>query len=230
MANAGGSTDQLSMARKDRQRILLARYQSRLGHVLENFRACRKAMAGRRKLNQSVADLRTGQRPRARRAKRARLDPEIEFHFAWKLKVQGIDKPEPAQIMSIAKDLARTLKPRRGRPKDRVLRHHVEGLVLLFEETCGSSVRQCQTLNSVYGPRLRDDLGKAVLQLIKSVDPQVTETAVANIIRTMPKPGNRGRKKFRHYFPLADHGGAVPEEMPRFETKNLGVIWPIYCS
>lgn len=230
MANAGGSTDQPSMAKKEREEALVARFQSRLGHVLENFRACRKAMAGRRTFNESIDDLRTAQRPRAERAQRARLDPEIEFLCAWKLKEQGIADPESAQVMTIAKELSATLKPTRGRPPNRVLKHHVEGLVLLFEETCGSSVRQCQAQNSDYGPRLKGHLGKALLQLIKSVDPRVTETAVANIIRAMPRSDSRGRRRFCDYFPMADHADAVPDELPGLETKNLGVIWPIYCS
>ena len=218
------------MAGKDHQRFLLARYLRRLDHVLGNFCACRRMMAGRRTFNQSIADLRTGLRPRARRAKRARLDPEVEFLFAWKLKEQGIDEPEPAQIMSIARELARTLKPRRGRPEDRVLKHHVEGLVLLIDETCGSSVRQSQTVDSVYGPALKGNVGKALLKFIRSVDARVTETAVANIIRAMPEPGSPARKRFCDYFPFADYGGGVLAEMPGHEVKEVGVIWPIYCS
>jgi hypothetical protein len=188
-------------------------------------------MAGRRSLNESIADLRTGQRPRARRAKRARLDPQIEFAIAWKLREQGIYQPKPAQVNRIAKELAATLKVPRGRPPDRVLVHHVEALVVLFEETCGSNSKlQSQTINSHYEPNLKGNLGKALLEMIRSADPTITETAVANIIRAMPKPGSPGRKRFRHYFPLADHRGVPPEEVPGIEIRPLGVIWPIYCS
>lgn len=214
---------------KEREQFLVARFQTRLGHVLNSFRLSRSSMAGRRTFNESIADLKTGQRPRARRAKRARLDPQIEFIIAWKLKMQGIDEPEPAQITRIAKELAETLKPMRGRPDDRVLSHHVEGLALLFEETCGHSVLQSQTFNSVYKPTLKGALGQRLLELIRTVDPHVTETAVANIIRAMPEPGSPDRKRFCHYFPLADHNGQMPEDLPGFE-KEVGVIWPIYCS
>lgn len=213
-----------------REQFLLKRFHSRLGHVLDSFRLCRSTMAGRRSFNESIGDLKTGQRPRARRAKRARLDPQIEFIIAWKLKERGIDEPKPAQVMRIAKELAKTLKPLRGRPRDRILNHHVEGLAALFEETSGHRILQSQTRNSVYRPALKGDLGRTLLQLIRTVDRQVTETAVANIIRAMPEPGSPDRKRFHHYFPLADHGGRVPDELPGFETKEVGVIWPIYCS
>lgn len=230
MANAGDPTDQPRKVGKQREQFLVARFQARLGHVLNSFRVGRSTMAGRRSFNESIADLKTGQRPRARRAKRARLDPQIEFIIAWKLKEKDIDEPGPVQVMEIAKELAETLKPMRGRPADRVLNYHVEGLALLFEETCGHSVLQSQTLNSVYRPSLKGALGKTLLHVLKSVDPLVTETAVANILRAMPEPGSPDRKRFRHYFPFADHGGRVPDELPGFETKEIGVIWPIYCS
>lgn len=215
MANTGDPIAQPWAAGKQREQFLIARFQSRLGHVLNSFRLCRRRIAGRRTFNESIADLKTGLRRRARRAKRAKLDPQIESIIAWKLKEKGIDEPEPAQVMGIAKELAETPKSMRGRPTNRVLNYHAEGLALLFEETSANPVLQSQTLNGVYRPTLKGALGKSPLHLLKSVDPLVTETAVADIIRVMPEPVSPDRKQFRHYFPLAGLAGG--------ETLSAGV-------
>lgn len=213
-----------------RERALVARFQARLAHVVDNFRNCRAVMNGRRSYNQTIGDLRTACRPRAKRAPRTRLDPQIEFLIAWKLNKQGINDPKPEDVGRICAKLARTLKPTRGRPDDHILSHHVEALAVLFEETCGSPISYSRTLNSIYQPRLSEPAGSALVQIIQSVDPGVTETAIVNIIAALPKPGDPSRKRFRHYFPLADHVGAMPDEIPGHDARSIGVIWPIYCS
>ena len=221
------NADQSPLRHQSRE-LRVARFREQLSFLLANFRFCRETMRGRRTFNESIADLKAAQRPRARRAPRRRLDPQVEFVISWMLAGRGITEPGEDDIREVCAELSGTLKAGRRRPDDHILRHHVEALAFLLEDACGEAVKMSMTKNSIYDPHLKGPSGELLLRLIRSVDPSVTETSVVNIIKSMRRTRGPG-SHFHEYFPLAGRAASFTN-VQTIGPAPVGIIWPIYCS
>jgi hypothetical protein len=99
-------------------------------------------------------------------------------------------------------------KPTARRPRHRSLELHIGALMLLFEEITGVRATVSLTRNGCYEPRLTSPQAKAIGMLLRAVDPQLTDTAVANKIDEIRKL-HKGQG-LRYFEPVLRAGGARP--------------------
>lgn len=146
---------------------LVEEFKDRLELLGQSFLFGRVALANDKvAFNDSLKRLRRSL-ARKRKAKRRgkRLHPEVEMvitHHAKKLAAS-----EGAEVVQRHVELAghkalEVLKPRRGRGDDRLLDHHVAGLVSLIQQYTGLPVLAYRTRNSVYDPHFAEGGSSAV--------------------------------------------------------------------
>lgn len=225
---------------KERQDELIAEFNRRQDHVAQSYRFARQHYDPQR-LNESLATLVKSLNPRARRkAQRERLHPMLELliteRFRSKHRVAGeaIPIPTPEDIYEAAKEVAALLKPKRGRPADAVLTHHVQGLMALWQQFTSSPVLAAQTKNSVYDPQMTSPGGRMIERFFEKVDPSITATALTNVVRHARATGAIEGKSFMDFFPF--YGGRIdPETGMPVPGRGMKLIsfepsHPIYCS
>ena len=100
-------------------------------------------------------------------------------------------------------------KPRRGRPDDRILRHHVEGFMALIQHTLGKPVMMQSTTNSVYDPQATSEAGELLLMLAKRMEPTITEIAVVNIVNKARRRYAGKQMRYSKFFPA--YGAKIVE-------------------
>src|SRR5690606_19464761 len=141
---------------EQRQARLVALYQQRLALLLQNYRSTYATLGERQTFNQSLAAIRRTLDPRSRgKPPRRRLHHELELvvnHFAW----QAARARDPHSSSITGEDVRaaglralREFKPRRGRPDNQLLRHHVKALMILHRQTCGKDLKSSKTKNSL---------------------------------------------------------------------------------
>jgi len=106
--------------------------------------------------------------------------------------------------------------------------------MLLIEETCGISVTAAQTTNSKYEPQLSGLSGVLTQQFFADLDPSITLTALANIVRATRASGALEGKTFSTMFPFygcrVDAATLLPTMPPGIRLESLNWNRPIYCS
>ncbi len=217
-----------------REKELIAEFKARLNYIIASFKISRALSGSRRTYNESVKDLRRARRPRAKRAARQRLDVGIETLVNVRLRERSGSEPTSADVVATCRQLADELKSVRGRPPDSVLAYHLKGIMLLIEETCGVSVTGAQTTDSVYEPRLSGRMGLFIQQFFADLDPSITPTTLANIIRTTGGLSALDGKSFASMFPLygcrVDTTTGLPTMPPGMRLERFDLNRPIYCS
>ena len=135
-------------------------------------------------------------------------------------------------VARAAEHLAATAKPMRGRPRARLVDHHVAGLMALIQESCGTAVTAIrETSSGGYGPRLVG-VGRVLLPVLGDIDPTITETQLANKVLELRRTYAGKLMRFSDFYPL--YGVAIgsncePIIAPNSPLKSFQRIHPIYC-
>ena len=108
--------------------------------------------------------------------------------------------PGRGSNVAAARATLRSLGPQRGRPQNTHLAWHVQAIMLLLEEITGREVRSSQTKNSVYDPNL-SGLGQVIEAIFKDLDPSVSKTALANVVRTTRTNRTLEGRRFLEFCP-----------------------------
>jgi hypothetical protein len=232
-----------SRASDEGEAARLAEFKRKLWYVEVSYRFARQVEATFPSLNESLVLLAKATNPRAHRAEKARRPhPEIGLwvNRIWRARQEAARRdpdaraPTQPEIFDICVELTRKVKARRGRPADRILAHHVQGLMVLIERLSGAPVRAAKTRNGEYAPHMISSGGRIIENLFSWIDPQVTTTALADIILHARATGGITGRTFRDYFPGYDWGidpetgMPVPAEGQRLESFRLTP--QIYCS
>lgn len=240
---AASGVQALVSSAPDERAASLAEVRRKFEYINQSYRFARQMEATHPSFNESLKLLRKGTNPRARRAEvPRRLNPELELwvNLLWRQRQEkaGHDpdarSPTQSEIFDVCGELAKKLKPRRGRPPDRVLAHHVHGIMALIEQLSGSKVRAAKTRNGEYDPRMLSTGGNIISILFSWIDPKVTSTALADIVLAARASGEIEGKKFRDYFPAygwtVDRATGLPNPAPGQRLESFRPIPPIYCS
>lgn len=103
----------------------------------------------------------------------------------------------------------------------------------LLQETTGKPVTSQRTKYFDYEPHLPNLNARQIFELLHAVDPKITVTKVANMIREARVAYKGKLMRFVDYFPAygaKKDGNGTIEYAPPYKFEPIGVIFPIYCT
>ena len=175
-----------------------------------------------------------------KKAKQRRLHYELELvisHHARKHAEErtGLADAElvEADIEAAAQIIVSTIKPRRGRPNDAILRYHVEGLMALIQEISGKPVRAARVNGDSYDPQFAEGVSTIVPTFFRGLDDSISTTTLANMVIEARGKYAGKRMRFTSFFPLyggkIDHETGQPTAGPGYRLERFTPNVPIYC-
>jgi hypothetical protein len=225
---------------EQRQKALMDEFRRRLGYVEQSYLFWKKCLGNSNDFNASLRGLKAAlQAPADENATSDRLHPYLELLISGTARRSATGSPDSAarltreQLMAGAREVSAKTSPVRGRPADPILRYHVEGLMALIEEMGGHPVRSVRYKDRHYEPQMSTTGGKVIEQFFKAVDPAVTRTALANVVRDARRNYDSKPRRFMGYFPF--YGGSIDPEtgLPvpgrGYRLDQLELAPPIYC-
>lgn len=214
-------------------------FQRRLAYIEQSYKLSKAQAADNRSFNHSLARLKKAVvEPAAPDRGKTRLNPRLEIlinHIARKFAGIGPDEQLVAChvecVDRAAREVAAKVSAVRGRPASEQVRHHVEGLMALIQETCGKPVLASRDRDEV--PRLADGVSRIIPLIFSRMDPKVTETQLFNIVREARRAYAGKPMRFRDFFPLygatLDAATLAPVPQPPFKLLHFELAAPIYC-
>ena len=211
--------------------------KDRLAYLRRSFLIGRETLANDKvAFNDSLRRLRRSlARKRKANHRGKRLHPEVEIvitHHARTLaEDEGVEVGQNHVELAGHKALE-VLKPRRGRGDDKLLDHHVAGLVALIQQYTGLPVLAYRTRNSVYEPHFAEGMSSAVPLIMQEWDPEITVTRQVNCVLKTRREYAGKPLRFLDLFPFY---GAKAEEDGQIELKQghrlerFEANIPIYC-
>lgn len=179
-------------------------------------------------------------RKRGSKRPQTRLHPELEAAMSYKAveiarNRTGEENPKVinADRGIAAVQVADRIYVKMGRNNDRMLQHHVEGLMALWQETCCVPVTAQQTKNSVYGPHLADRQAQDIFECLHAVDATITPTQIANCITEARKKYAGKRMRFADFF--VGYGAKINENgeivlAAPYRIVDSGINFPTYST
>ncbi|RED11014.1 hypothetical protein [Parasphingopyxis lamellibrachiae] len=189
----------------ERQNELSLKYARRLAWVDQHYWTGRLLFGKPRELNASLGRLRKilAQQNRIPSSLHPMLIVaiDIQAHYAANDgDISGSMKPTEAQHLEAAKHLADKIKlPKR--PRDDLLRFHVEAVMAIIIEATGLRVTASRTKNSLYDPRLSEGVSQSVEIAFAQIDPEVSRTTLANIVVDARKKYAGKSMRYDDFFP-----------------------------
>lgn len=201
-------------------------FQLRFVYTLQSFTVARAIEKDRGTVEASLIRVREAlARKRPWRLRGARLHPLIEAALSRKAREcaaerTGVESADVKQrdIQKAAHWLTDAVPIKQGAPADHTLRHHVEALMALAQETTGRPVLARRDRDNVYDPHLADPKAQMIFEALHAIDADVTVTSVVNIIREARRRYAGKAMRFHEFMPA--YAGTVEEFAPNF---------PIYC-
>ena len=130
-----------------------------------------------------------------------------------------------------AREVATNLSAIRGRPSADRVRHHVEGLMALIQETCGKPVLAIRDRDEV--SRVAEGASRIIPLIFSRMDPAVPETQLFNIIRNGRRAYAGKAMGFADFFPLygagVEEATLAPVPQPPYRIQGFEIAAPIYC-
>lgn len=226
----------------ERQKARLQEFLSRAKYVQHSFRFCREVESEHASFNESLRMIGRGlHKPRRKRGSRKRMNPQLEIvvaHFArdFARERTGDSNPMPneSDVQKACERVLAEIKPRRGRPADRALQHHVAGLMCLWQWVTGGEVTASTAPSSDYDPQLTSKGAQMIWALLNRVDPSVTKTAVVNTIIETRASSSLTDTEFRDWFPFydatLDPETGSPQPGMGLKLDSFELSYPIYSS
>ena len=170
--------------------------------------------------------------------RRSRLHPGLEILICTAARqLAGIEAEMPlgpdhiAFVDQAAREVAAKVSAIRGRPSADRVRHHVEGLMALIQETCGMPVLATRDGDEV--PRVAAGVSRIIPLMFSRMDPAVTETQLFNIIREARRTYAGKPMRFRDFFPLygarVNKATLAPIPQRPYKLLHFEIAAPIYC-
>lgn len=218
-----------------RKAKLQADFLRRLDYVLGSFRLGHETADFNASLERLKRTVKFGRQGPGRGE---RLHPFLEIvvnHHARKLATKRTGDENAGLIQTDVEEaaawVAKNVSPVRGRPRAKLLDHHVAGLMALIQRFSGTPVlAQKHSGPARYEPKL---LGPArILLHLREIDETITETQLVNKVCQLRGVYAGRPMRFCDFYPLygatlKDDGGPVlapPLRLERFERSV-----PIYC-
>lgn len=225
----------------EREARLVEQFKCRLGCIFRSYRHSHEHRISVLSFNKSLEAAKQTLNPKARgKPEKKRVDPEFELLVNARALALARDRdPDASKITQndvnvAATQLIKDLRPRRGRPSDTLLVHHVHAFLALYRQTCGADVRVSMTRDSVYDPHIKSPGAAVMLKMFSDIDPAVTTTALVNIILDAQALGAIEGKKFQDFFPFheghVDPETGLPVPGPGYRIERFEQIAPIYSS
>ena len=218
-----------------RQDELIKELQNRLKFLTESYALAQHIYDDQDSFNESLERLRRGlERKRVIKRKGKRLHPEIElllsYHARYLAKLDNV-KLNKSHIRAAAEYVTKTIKPRRGRPHNHMLEHHVEGLVAIVQEFSGKPVLSQRYKDSVYAPEFPEGISKIIPLIVQKWDTKITTTQLVNMVQKIRRKYAGKPMRFLDIFPgysiYPKDGVLIPPPNLAIETLELNI--PIYC-
>lgn len=198
-----------------REHELTEEFKRRLAFIAQNYRLMLEVVGKDQEFNRSLAKLkRSLAREQPAKTRGDRAHPELELvinkfardHAEARTGSVGAEvAQEDAQAG--ARKAAEQLKPRRGRSRNWVLRHHVQGLMALLQETTGRPVQLLHEKDHKYDPQPVNVGGQILVQFFQDIDPNIAVTTLASIVKEARRKYAGKPMRFGDFFP---HYGAGP--------------------
>jgi hypothetical protein len=217
-------------------------YLRRLNYIARHFLAVRGHFGDVLEFNRSLKRLQravNGEAPQS--AEQRRLHYELEMiisHHARKLANERTGHADtaliPADIEAAAQIVVSTIRPRRGRPKDAILRYHVEGLMALIQQMSGMPVMATREKDDDYVPHFPDGISTIVPTFFQALDDSISTTTLANFVIGARTKYAGTQMRFMSFFPL--YGGTINHESgqpfagPGYRIGQFEPNVPIYCA
>ena len=196
---------------KDAERLaeLVGEFRGRVSYVERHYEFLRLAFGGDLEFNASLANLkRSLARKRKSKRRGVRAHPEIEmvitkFARDHARERTGLDDAEVTQrdADAGAKRAAEVLKTRRGRSRNTLLRHHVEGLMALIQQMSGQPVMLGFYQEHEYAPHASNSGGRILVMLARLLEPDVADTTLASMVRWARSKYAGKPMRFIDFFP-----------------------------
>jgi hypothetical protein len=225
---------------EQRQRALVDEFRRRLAYVEQSYLFWNRFLGNSNGFNASLHGLKAAlQAPAEENATSDRLHPYLELLISGTARRSATGLPDTAarlsraQLMAGAREVSAKTSPVRGRPADPIVRYHVEGLMALIEEMGGHPVRSVRYKDRHYEPQMSTTGSKVIEVFFEVVDPAVTRTALANVVRDARRNWDSKPKRFMDYFPF--YGGSIDPEtgLPvpgrGYRLEQIELATPIYC-
>ncbi len=237
----GVSDNPICVTDPEREAEVLEEFNRRLSYLAASYRFGKDHFPDYKNFNRSLARLKKAVgRPKIPGQSESRLDPRLEIlinHRARKLAgvaaTEMLGPDHDKFVQQAAAEIADSLQPIRGRPASPCLRHHVEGLMALIQETCGKPVLGLREKNSVYDPQLAGGVSQTIERLFLEIDPAVTRIQLVNIVRDARRAYAGKPMRFRDFFPLygstIDEQSMAPIPAPGYRLQHFELAAPIYC-
>jgi hypothetical protein len=171
---------------------------------------------------------------------RSRVHPELELivsHLAKKQAQERAGKPvskvAPTDVDAAVRQVLDTIRPRRGRSSHDLLRHHVEGMMALYQEIGGRPIVARREKNDAYQPQGSNALSEMLITVVQTFEPDASTTQIVNIIRDARRKYAGKPMRFRDFFP--GYGATVDPETgwPNLaagrRVQQMEWAAPIYC-
>ena len=236
---AGVSDNPVLVQDPQRTEEITREFGRRLRYIEQSFRTARGTLGDPVSFNRSLERLRKVTVGKSD-GPGTRLHPELKLILSFKARQYACERSGDADAKVTSADVARavedaltTVKSRRGRPKDAMFKHHVEGLMALVQEVSGRPVRVTRHKDSVYAPQEADRLGGLVIELAQQLAPRAAVHTIINIILAARRTYAGRPMRFRDFFPLY---GARIDPDTLLPTGGIGgrlvccdFASPIYC-
>ena len=192
-----------------REAELLAEFRRRLAYLRRHYRAGRIIYGDVTDYNDAVRALkRTAEGKPARGGKYRRLLPMIELAVSMNARRFARERTgdpgatvEGEDIRRASIHVAGHLDPICHRPPAKNLIHHVEGLMVLVQDTTGKPVVPRRYRNSVYDPHFKAGASELVPLIFRELEPSVTIGQLVTIAENARRAWAGRRPQFEEYFP-----------------------------
>jgi len=189
------------------QIVILGEFQRRLAYIAESYRLWSKVIGHGPSINESLARAKRSVARSSSGSEDVRLN--LEFEAALEMiaraeaeKSKPTEHLTPEDIADAREKLIRSAKPIKGRPKSRVLRYHVQALMLLCEWATGVPVTASPTTGTAYKPQMTSVGARVTEAIFKAIDRSITTTTLMNIVRTTRQRRELHGKRFEDFFPF----------------------------
>lgn len=223
-----------------REKALVAEFQRRLAFIKVNFQMGRMLVPGGAGFNQSLNRLKRAVHRSGPNLPLRRLHPHLELLISHKVRQyaaarmgEGIPCVSDEDIRRASQEVALQVDPRRGAPKDEMLRHHVWGLMALFQEATGKPVLAIRYTRDDYSPQPANALAEHIILVLQQCDPAVRPDRIVRLILEARRTYAGRAMRFSEFFPLygatfdAETGSSSIGIGGRLESVEWAM--PIYC-
>lgn len=214
-----------------KERGQYAAFQKRLEYVLESYCFWRTMFDERKSGKLSIKQIASAQ-VKARDFRRLLSNLHLEVEQAMAFAIEKGSQGSNDTVVSLLNDVeklekacesaASSLKRKRGAPNDRVLEHHVGGLMALVEEMHGKRPVASMSKNSLYLPHASKVPGQVVLFAMHAIDPDIEFKTVVNVMNKINKRQGDTPMRFRDFFPLYGKRLVPVKDNPDFIFTSLG--------